>query len=839
MADVTVLRCWPACVDAIDWSPDGIIALASDERVELLFPNTVDFERDQVLPQWQHVPLKVPLFSTDELPLKEPAPTSNYSIGEEISNSAPISIAWSPPGISKHRKCALAALTANLTLSLWSAEGKPQDETSWGRRLIINDALVDHFGDWDDEPSHVVDDSKERLRSRGRIRAFAWAPALPCPGPDGVVGTHLVYGPHMLVVSDDDNHLVFLKVESPTSSLGAEPDWRADVLTHESFALSSETIFPQPNVFEDMIQQQRYISHIAWSPWIMREGCYYSVLVYATNEDVRAQTITYNTGRIDLQQEVVYADYEMRYDGPMKWFHRVEDGDRLKLALFTNTGLVYLTISALDASIIERSTHDLDGRWDPVSGLVWDTTGATTPRLHISSLLSTLHSPTAILEQTPDGLKSLDVPEWRERIGNNLALFSVKNGLKGNSRAKVWGLTRSPLGDFIAACNSVHPSDMIEYGIPADRSGAVAISSLRPGSRSRDIFPKENVTAEGIMYSLKKLAEEVIEDTDDMPALADEMVGKLVEAYTAPLVCEMSATTSVAYSDVNDLDSLIKEFKSNAFLESPTLKDRYTILVSEAYKTQINKELPKTLIAYRLAVTLQQLPLSLSHTTFSAEIRAHHKQLVTLINMVMRYGDTSESLPADKSSEHQSASRVGTATNGSSITANQTPAVPIADTCDFCSASIPFADPRSATCTNGHVFPRCGLSFLAIQAPGITKYCGICSTPFLSDEFVTAQEYTDSNKSVDAGDNTAMTAVIRGDEVSEGREESSDPLNEVDEEGFSDQEGREQAMVVDQESDDSDDEDDLYEQKELPVTLARVLFLACDVCIYCGGKFIG
>ena len=36
MADVTVLRCWPACVDAIDWSSDGIIALASDERVELL-----------------------------------------------------------------------------------------------------------------------------------------------------------------------------------------------------------------------------------------------------------------------------------------------------------------------------------------------------------------------------------------------------------------------------------------------------------------------------------------------------------------------------------------------------------------------------------------------------------------------------------------------------------------------------------------------------------------------------------------------------------------------------------------------------------------------------------
>jgi len=786
------------------------------------------------------VPLKVPLFSTDELPLKEPAPTSNYSVGEEISNSAPISIAWSPPGIAKHRKCALAALTANLTLSLWSAaEGKPEDETSWARRLIINDALVDHFGDWDDEPSHVVHDSKERLRSRGRIRAFAWAPAMPCLEPPGVIGTHLVYGPHMLVVSDDDNHLVFLKIESPTSSLGAEPDWRAEVLTHQSFALSSETIFPQPNIFEDMIKQQRYISHIAWSPWIICNRSYHSVLVYATNEDVRARTITYNHGQMNLEPEVVYTSYEMRYDGPMKWFHRVENGHRLKLALFTNMGLVCLTISALDASIIDRSTHDLDGRWDPVSGLVWDTTGAITPRLHISSLLSTLHSPTAILEQTPDGLKGLDAPEWRERIGNNLALFSVKNGLKGNSRAKVWGLARSPLGDFIAACNSVHPSDMIEYGIPADRSGAVAISSLRPGSRSRDIFPKENVAAEGIMYSLKKLAEEVVEDPDDIPAFADEMVGKLVETYTALPVSEMSAITSVAYSNVNDLDSLIKGFKSNAFLESPTLKDRYTILVSEAYKTQINKELPKTLIAYRLAVALQQLPSSLSHTPFSAEIRTHHKQLVTLINMVMGYDDTSESLPADRSSEQESASTVGTGTHGNRNSTNQGSAVPVADTCDFCSAFIPFADPRSATCTNGHLFPRCGLTFLAIQAPGITKYCGICSTPFLSDEFIMAQEDVERNKSVDTGDNTAMTGVTRDGSVSEGEEESSDSLNKVDKEGSSDQERDEQAMAVDQESNDSDDEDHVYERRELPITLARVLFLACDACIYCGGKFIG
>lgn len=36
MSDVTELKCWPCCIDSITWSPEGIIALASDDRVELL-----------------------------------------------------------------------------------------------------------------------------------------------------------------------------------------------------------------------------------------------------------------------------------------------------------------------------------------------------------------------------------------------------------------------------------------------------------------------------------------------------------------------------------------------------------------------------------------------------------------------------------------------------------------------------------------------------------------------------------------------------------------------------------------------------------------------------------
>ncbi|KAF1830745.1 hypothetical protein BDW02DRAFT_558254 [Decorospora gaudefroyi] len=821
MADVTVLRCWPACVDAIDWSPDGIIALASDEHVELLFPNTVDFDRDQLLAQWQHVSLKVPLFSTDELPLKEPAPLSTYSLGEEISNSAPINISWSPPGLAKHRRCALATLTANLTLSIWSVQGKPDEASSWARRLIVNDALVDHFSDWDHEPSHLTVPSKERLRLRSRIRAYSWAPVLPCPGPAGVIGTRLLYGQHIVAVANDDNYLAFVLIESPTSTLGAHRNWRAHVLTHDCVEPGPESIFSNPTCFEHLMSQQRYISRIAWGPWIVRGDCYHSVVVYATNEDV------------------TYTGFELRYDGPMKFYPTVENGDRLKLALFTNSGLFYLTISAHDASIINKTTHDIDGRWDQVSGAVWDTARDSSSRLHVSSLLSTLHNPTAVLDVSADRLKSLSAPSWREQIENNLALFSVKNELKGNSKAKVWGLTISPLGDFIAACVSMHPSDMIEYGIPADRRATVAISSLQHTRQQRAIFPSENVSAEGVAYTLKKLAENAVEDPQELPRFAEEMVEMLLQAYGHPLDSNDDVTTSAIFLNASDLSALTIAFKKSAFLESHTLRDRYTILVSHACKTGSSEDLARTLIAYRLATALQRLPSSLCCTSFSAEILAQHRHLIALIDSVMTLDTRAENSTDGHASQRPSQ-------NGSGNITHLEPVASWTDACDFCSAPIPFTDLTSAACTNGHQFPRCGLSFLAIQAPGITKYCGICTTPFLSDEFVIAQESVDEKKHTDAGQDAVMTEGFDSGEVApmgDTREQGQEPMNVKDMNGERAHGGQEdpgEAQADSMKDSESSNEGELAEEKkrQLPVSLARVLFLACDACIYCGGKFV-
>jgi hypothetical protein len=725
----------------------------------------------------------VPWFSNDELPLRDAAPLPNYSVGEEISPSVPIAIAWSSPGLAKYRRCALAVLTSNLVLSIWSAEGKLQEESSWNRRLMINDALASYFAhNVTVQASHVTSDAGEQRRLRSRIRAFAWAPALP--SAFNTMGTQIVYGRQYLVVANDDNQLVFLAVDSSTSTLGSSQGWKANILTHMSLEFEEGSIFTDPLFFDDLMKQQRFISQVAWSPWMERSDSYQSVIAYATNEGVRGRLITHNNDSIKLGAEVLYPGIGLRYSGPMSWCPKVDDDNKLTLALFTNSGLIYLTISGHDASIVEQISHDLDGRWDQVSGVVWDYDKHPSPHLHFSSLLSTVQSPTAVLEKSSNAMKGLKAPSWKEKIENSQVLFSVKNDLKGHSKTKVWGLTPSPLGDFIAACNSLHPSDSIEYGPPADRRGTVALSTLRQYSKIRESFPFRNTTAEGVLFTLKKLVENTVEDAGQMPAFAEEVVGKLMQAY-GPVAVSESSPPEV--SQTNALKELVELFKTRAFFDENTLRDRYSILVSYACNDTSSSELAKTLISYRLASALQRLPHTLSQTPFSAEILLQHKQLVALINGLFASQDEGAEA-TEEPTENVSVSMI----DGDAVDTDPAPdtrsgsndpapsthgpvnqASPAAtDQCDFCSAPIFFTDLTTATCTNGHQFPRCGISLLAIQAPGITKYCGICSTPFLSEEFIHAQEVS--------------------------------------------QDGA-----------------------EVPVTLSKVLFQTCDVCIYCGGKFVG
>jgi hypothetical protein len=678
------------------------------------------------------------------------------------------------------------------------------------------------------------------MRLRSRIRAFSWAPALSSSQASNTLGSRASFGQHMVAVCNEDNQLALVAIQSPTSTYGVVQGWNAEVLTHVGLApndtgLSSTTAF-----FDDMMRQQRHISHVSWSPWVALCSYHHSIIIYATNESVRARVVTYKHGKVSLGDEVVYGQISMRYNGPIKWCPSV-DHEILTVALFTASGLVYLRVSVKDASIIDRTTHDLDGRWDPITGAVWDMTNPPIPRLHLSSLLSTIQSRTAVLEASSGKLTTLGSPSWRDQVVNSAVLFSAKNDLKGNSKMKVWGLATSPLGDFIASCHSVHPSDMIEYGSPNDRRGTVAVNTLRQYREMRQGFPAHDVSAEGVLFTLKKLVENTVEDSDQMPAFTEDIAEILMKAY-GPI--QTSGDSNGDFSSdlaAKDVTTLIQYFKRVAFFDPHTLKDRYTILASQACSNGMTNDIQRILIGSRLAVVVQGLPVAFSNNPFSAEIRTHHQRMIALVQTLLEpevyNAEPSGQAPTEDATETETLTIAHPGTsekssgNGILDFTNAT-----IDTCDFCTSPIPFTDWTTASCTSGHQFPRCGLSFIAIQAPGITKYCGICSTPFLNDEFVTAQGTgaTTSVVVVDEGNTTkgnhgtqegppANGLTHTDSDVSMG----DDPISRADHdqeqetnEGF--------GQIMDKEKD-----------KQPAVTLAKMLYLACDVCIYCGGKFVG
>lgn len=786
------------------------------------------------------------------MPIKEPAPLADYSIGEEISSSAPLAIAWSPPGLAKHQRCALAALTANLVLSVWSAEGKQQETSSWDRRLIVNNTLAKYFlSSTTEDPSHIASSVGERMRLRTRIRAFTWAPALPNAHPSCTLGSRLSYGQHIVAVCNDDNQLALVAIESPTTSQGADRGWNAEVLTHVSLSPDPESIFSTPSSFADILKQQRHFSQVSWSPWSIQGDQSRSIIIYSTNEDVRARVITYTQKSVKFGDEVVYPGIEMRHSGLMKWCPTVGE-NALTLALFTASGLIYLKVSTHDASIIERATHDLDGRWDQVSGAVWDAAHRPTPRLHVSSLLSAIQNPTAALEVSSGTLKPLGCPSWRDQIENGASLFSAKNDLKGNVKMKVWGLAASPLEDFIAACHSVHPSDMIEYGSPADRRGTVAVSALLQYRQMRQSFPARNVSAEGVLFTLKKLADNIVEDGDQISSFIEEIVEKLYKMY-GPIdstgISDGITSTTLATEDFN---AVLQYVKRMAFFDPNTLRDRYTILASHACTNNSTNDLQRTLIAYRLAAALQGLPDAFSKKAFSAEIRNHHQKMITLIQTLID-PQTSSAEPVQDPHEathenHVKSSAVAASNPPSTDALIATVQLDLAevkvDTCDFCSAPIPFTDLTTASCTNEHQFPRCGLSFVAIQAPGITKYCGICNTPFLNEAFVAAQETMKRPEhriqQDDAGTERQHPEIGNGAPMEvQTNGFQADHEGDIAMEGHA-SEGRHGAQTsVDTMPEVRGPLLPEEERRELPITYARVLFRACDACVYCGGKFVG
>ena len=136
----------------------------------------------------------------------ELASFEHLSIGEEQSENRVLALAWSPEGLAKHRRCALAVLTTNLLLHIWASPTDPAKENSWKRVLVVNDTLEAYF---QIRPqSQRADQHRPTVRRQKRVRAASWAPR-PSTGPDLSVWSS---NAALLAILNDASQIVVLKV---------------------------------------------------------------------------------------------------------------------------------------------------------------------------------------------------------------------------------------------------------------------------------------------------------------------------------------------------------------------------------------------------------------------------------------------------------------------------------------------------------------------------------------------------------------------------------------------------------------------------------------------------
>lgn len=118
------------------------------------------------------------------------------------------------------------------------------------------------------------------------------------------------------------------------------------------------------------------------------------------------------------------------------------------------------------------------------------------------------------------------------------------------------------------------------------------------------------------------------------------------------------------------------------------------------------------------------------------------------------------------------------------------------------------------------ILVRCSLSFLSIQAPGKSKYCGLCEREYLSDTVI-LKELGQHQPRVEPRTDDAWEQSLLG--TTEPRET---PI-------------RAPTVAATAMGDTSEFDEHSPGHVLKHVSLASLLFEACDICVYCGGKFVG
>ncbi|KAF2835688.1 hypothetical protein M501DRAFT_997843 [Patellaria atrata CBS 101060] len=738
--------------------------------------------------------------------MHEPSSMRVFSIGEEISTSHVIDLEWSPPGLAQHRRCALAVLTSNLALSIWTAEGNPSHASNWKRGLVVNKVLKHYVSGLENTPASGGGNEGNVWRLRTRIRAFTWSPTLQDNRTiNGFKPQKSIrYDGQLIAIANDYGEVFIIRIRSPYSCFDALSKWTGNVLFHFKSRISAD---PRLNFDEiiDTIGPLPTVDKLTWSAWsspgelLREESLAYSedntelfaisCIAFATSSTLgfkhigayhidSATTIKILGDAEDMPDFQFGSTFDInrQFSAPLLWIPRSKGVAVDTILVFESERATAISVPVYPRKASRAYHHHLDGRWDDISGVALGVNKGVIS-VHFTSHLSGATAPTTNLTVTLEDIQSNDIPAWQSQINESIALFSAEHDLYGNAQAKTWGLASSPLGDLIVSCVSVHPSDMVHYTVQSGQRSVIAVNKLSDQSDHFRLPEKgglskvQDISAETMLFSLRRWLSNSVYNVEDRAVTAESLVKQFCFAQGFSVISEAQqskdSTRTVDFdtSILEQLDgwntsTLVEYLRAQMYDKDVLAQARSSILISLLQpldKPVAELRVPIIISLTSAAVLKTYLPAT---DVASEQIYSNFHAGCKYLDSVSPSGTLRESVEAQTDDQHE--------------------------LCEICDEKIRFESLDWARCLRGHQYVRCGLTFMAIQEPRVSRYCGLCKKQYLKPHYI----LRDAELRMQAGD------TIMADAPAAAASALQQP------------------------------------------TLAVLLLAACDVCIYCGGKFI-
>ncbi|KAB8234360.1 uncharacterized protein BDW43DRAFT_60238 [Aspergillus alliaceus] len=688
------LQLFPSCYDCIAWSEDGEIAVAAGEYVHIITPKHTTEKREgsgsgsqATGKDWNVTRIRTNVFTNKEWSIIHPQKRENFSIGPEQSLSTIVGLAWSPPGLAKYRRCLLAVLTSSLLLSFYDIG--PQGR--WTRAAIVNNYLRSYF-----KPS--VDDKELRLR-KCNIRAFTWCPPLKVPTADQHPTSYTVppsesrWGMHILAVTNDDNDVILLQARRSTDPTSVSP-YSFEVLSVialDAHVGSYENAQPG-SIFSSALSTRSRASSMSPGPWMYHPSGNSTGVCSAIGN----LAITWGT-KLKMVRHVIKLVSDDEQPNDVVGYKALCESEE---------------ISSVYGGLLNN--YQLTG---PLHWFYTD--GSSEIGLAVASFagMVVLRYSCAAYQEKAAVAKGVQVKEFPfyETAGNNIVNDTPRHWEQTSAMAVVWDEeSRTPI---------------LHLGTVGGYTASMTFSSLQESDR----LPQT---------PWKKQLDNVREQFD----IARDLGG-----YTIARIWGLASYNGLVVAAITVHPGDTVEYRTSA-------EERTTLIFSHANAEPTESQdllfleplpnlSPDTLRKQREAVLGYILfagwgddnRLCLSRKLLYAAaccaiVDSQNDKILSQARKALEW--LADVTGIDLADEIAKCSAPGSTIDAKSAEQLDGSGQQVFEQCGICDAGISWYSAAEAQCASGHLLVRCGVTFLAIQEPGLSKFCSRCGTEYLSEDLV-------------------------------------------------------------------------------------------------------